>query len=122
MPMRTAVAKMNETLDNYKFIAPGRSIFENKYFRRIDDITRQQRAEIKQNHNRQKRRRKKESKAPRINDPLSRFIVAVLRLKQKLQKCWNLRPLEEHSPEQIKSFVDDTQWLIDEHERAKRLL
>lgn len=60
--------------------------------------------------------------APRISDPFSNFLTDVVKLKQDLQKCERIAPLESRSKAQLETFLEDTQWIDEYRKQAKKLL
>lgn len=60
--------------------------------------------------------------APAISDPFSNFLTDVVKLKQELQKCERITPLETRSKSQLEDFLADTQWIDDYRKQAKKLL
>lgn len=60
--------------------------------------------------------------APQLSDPFSNFLNDVVKLKQELQKCDRITPLEGRSKGQLETFLADTQWIDDYRKQAKKLL
>lgn len=58
----------------------------------------------------------------KLTDPFSKFLNNMLSIKQELQKCERICPLEQMSRPQLENFMVDTQWIADERERADKIL
>lgn len=60
--------------------------------------------------------------APQVSDPFSKFLTDVIKLKQELQKCDRVSPLQDRSKTELENFLSDTQWVDDYRKQAKKLL
>lgn len=58
----------------------------------------------------------------RVSDPFTLFLKSVTTLKQELLKAVRATPMEEQSPERLRDFLADTQWIEEARDRAKKLL
>lgn len=63
-----------------------------------------------------------DGEAPAPRDPFTFFLNDVGRLKQSLQKCVRERPLEERTPQQLKDFLEETNWVDDQRRLAQEIL
>jgi hypothetical protein len=60
--------------------------------------------------------------APIPADSLTHFLKDLLSMKQKMQKCWRETPLESRTREQVRIFLEETEWIESERRRARQVL
>ncbi|MGA2174523.1 MAG: hypothetical protein ABSH38_06035 [Verrucomicrobiota bacterium] len=116
--IKASIAEMNES-----FARKDEHSWEGKYLERIEQIKCRLRKdrEFEREKMKERIREKKESKPP----PLGKFTVflcRVVRLKQDLQKCIRLKPLENRTREELEALLSDTQWVEEVRKLAMQSL